>query len=243
MIVCAYSENIFGDKSEEVHLWRRQWSRFGFDPVIYDESLCKNHPRYQDMVDRIRHYPTVNVRRYEDVCYLRWLGAAMTARLANPGELIVQADTDVLPFDLCPLDITSPFAVTPRPPATQPHVLVFDRGIVPCMVGLDQEGAEWVVDLICSNKCDQGDPYFIERPGDPVHMSDMRIFQWANKNLLRIAGPPLCVQFGDNDPKDPRINWSKAKAVHFSAGAVGQFRPGWDKTRAMRIEILARTQK
>jgi hypothetical protein len=97
-VVYTYSENLVGNEYEQeklLELWQESWRRRGWEPKIIGRAFAERHPRLSDFRARVRSFPTVNPRDYEDVCWLRWLAFAQVG-----GGLIV--DADVINYSLRP---------------------------------------------------------------------------------------------------------------------------------------------
>lgn len=217
--VFAYFENVgWGAKTSEIATWRTSWDHRGFEPVITSRADAARHPRHAEFVEKLRHLPTINIKAYEDACYLRWLAFDQLIRERDLSWALA-SDTDVFNYSLTPvtmLRFRRDFALSP--------VLVHDRGCVPCLVSANRDGSAKLIDIVFA--ADQGDPRFRE-PDGRVHMSDMRVFQeWSVDNCGELHAPAIhhCYQFGDEHPGNP-TNWRTSDCVHFSAGAVGQYAP------------------
>jgi hypothetical protein len=62
---------------ELLELWKKSWSRYGWEPVILGRDDAKESEWYQVILDNVKEFPTSNPRDYELSCFLRW--AAMEA--------------------------------------------------------------------------------------------------------------------------------------------------------------------
>lgn len=75
--VFTYFEEIPQRKSseekEQLEVWKRTWQAKGFKTVVLNESVARKHPKYAEVKQKIEQLPTVNDKRYEAACYLRWL--------------------------------------------------------------------------------------------------------------------------------------------------------------------------
>lgn len=76
------------------------WVRHGFDPIMATEDDAKQHPRYAELKAWAEAAPTVNDRRYEAACWLRWCAYSFCA----PAVFV---DYDVINYGLKPEQIPS----------------------------------------------------------------------------------------------------------------------------------------
>jgi hypothetical protein len=78
MIVYTYYDPIVPGGRSPAHsgvlrLWSESWRRKGWEPRVLGPRDAKKHPHHARFLRRMREYPTINPREYEDACYLRWL--------------------------------------------------------------------------------------------------------------------------------------------------------------------------
>ena len=100
MNVYCYYEPIEGpaglwDSSDQrrlIDVWRRSWSRQGWNPVVMDESWARRHPRFKEFKEKFWSLPTEYSNAYDGPCFMRY--AAMSA--AKGGLLV---DYDVMAYD------------------------------------------------------------------------------------------------------------------------------------------------
>lgn len=78
-----------------IDLWKRSWSKHGWNPVVLTEEDAKKHPRYAEFKKRFWEMPTPYGHDYEGGCFLRW--AAMAA--VGGGMLV---DYDVINYGFAP---------------------------------------------------------------------------------------------------------------------------------------------
>jgi hypothetical protein len=99
MTILTYHHNI-GNHSNQIllRLFAHVWGRMGHDVVILNWSHVLEHPKFGDFNSRIKSFPSVNHREFEDHCYLRWLAVSQfTAE--HPDKKFIFADYDVMPTD------------------------------------------------------------------------------------------------------------------------------------------------
>jgi hypothetical protein len=78
-----------------VDLWLRSWVRHGFEPIMAKPEDAARHPRHAVVKAWAEAAPTVNDRRFEMACWLRWCAYARHAPA-------VFADCDVIDFGCVP---------------------------------------------------------------------------------------------------------------------------------------------
>lgn len=165
MTITTFYEPIWGTNAREVNLlqlWIQVWQANGWEPVVVGLDLAITHPKYQQMEEKIKALPTVNDRKYERVCFLRWLA------FAQVGGLI--ADYDVFPR-------------VPYPPEAFEDKDVFVNGTQTCACGFisgTKEDLEKIVDTIIEYKPDQ-----LDVCGGRPHVSDMTIIIRKREELFK----------------------------------------------------------
>lgn len=95
MIVATY----YDVRSEfPAEMEKRWWDSFGtrgFTPVILDENDARKNPRFNEISGVIDSLPTVNSKRFERACWLRWLAYETVA----PAFFV---DFDIINFGFSP---------------------------------------------------------------------------------------------------------------------------------------------
>jgi len=61
---------------ELIYLWKKSWTKQGWNPIIFNLEDCKRHPLYNEIYKICEQRPTVNGKKFEMYCYLRWLSMA-----------------------------------------------------------------------------------------------------------------------------------------------------------------------
>ena len=86
------------DQDRILKLWKDSFDRFGFETKILTEEDSMRHPRYAELLELVRHFPSICQRDYENCCWLRWLAYEQNAPA-------IFTDWDVINFGLRPEDI------------------------------------------------------------------------------------------------------------------------------------------
>lgn len=116
-----------------IERWANSWAKAGYDPVVLNRSHAEQHPRYSELLQIFKAYPTINPSEYELACYLRWL-----ALDAVGGGLM--SDYDVMNVSLFPSEIG------------KAEVLFHERRRVPCLVQASDAGAKKIVEHLTNTK-------------------------------------------------------------------------------------------
>jgi hypothetical protein len=112
--------------------------------------------------------PTVNDRRYENACYLRWVAMAYIGGLMT--------DMDVI-------------NISYKPPCNYiKKILVYNKNYIPCMVSGSKESYEEVIDWMLEWNSSP-----VYRMHGLFHVSDMYLFSF-HKPLI---GYPLCEEYNN----------------------------------------------
>lgn len=94
MIAATYYDPVLDDQDILVDAWVESWNRAGWRTMLLGPDNAKDHPVYQAYQKVVKSYPTINDRRYENACWLRWLAYAdLAERMDVP---IVATDYDVI---------------------------------------------------------------------------------------------------------------------------------------------------
>lgn len=94
-VACYFDDPRYDYPDRLVTEWRESWSDHGFETAILTEEDARRHPKFQEIDDLVATIPTVNQRRYERACWLRWLAFQLHAPA-------VCTDYDVINFGLRP---------------------------------------------------------------------------------------------------------------------------------------------
>jgi len=92
------------DYQKIIDLWKKSWSFYGWNPIIYGIDECKKHAQYDVIYKFCEKLPTVNPKKYEMFCYLRWL------YMANVGGWY--SDVDMINYGFTPIDYKNKIVTT-----------------------------------------------------------------------------------------------------------------------------------
>lgn len=65
--------NDFSLDSKMVKIWKRNWYKNGWLPIVLSREKSKTHPFYKIYMNRFAQLPSVNPVEYEQTCYERWI--------------------------------------------------------------------------------------------------------------------------------------------------------------------------
>jgi len=180
-----------------IECWRESWEANGFTPRVMTEADARANPRFTEIEATCKALPTVNDRRFEMSCWLRWLAFQQVA----PG---VFTDYDVINFSLRPEDVPTGNVVCLESPAS------------PCCIYATREGLAGFLDAFkLGNQC----ATLID---GRQHTSDLMVFQaWhkgppiALSKLVTHAGHlhSQCVHFPNGLVKNKWLYEHRWKAV------------------------------
>jgi len=74
----SHIPGLYDERSQRalIDIWRRSWLKAGWSPIVLDESVARQHPRYQFFKDRYWSLPAEYGNDYCGACFFRWLGVA-----------------------------------------------------------------------------------------------------------------------------------------------------------------------
>lgn len=81
-----------------IDLWKMNWKRRGFEPVVLGREDAMKHPFYEDSIALISDLPSVNPKGYDLACYLRWLAVG-----AREETFVLMSDYDVMNYTFEPV--------------------------------------------------------------------------------------------------------------------------------------------
>lgn len=155
--------------TELVQIWRRNWMQKGFRAIVTGRDMARRHPKFGDFQKKIASFPTINDRRYEEACYLRWLAMEVMLDITTGRGLM--SDYDVFNQSFTKDHLGSA------------DVICHETTRVPCLVEATPKGARQIIDFIMSRA-----------PGHEIgHYSDMYAFKesdWPISNHCVELGTP-----------------------------------------------------
>jgi len=95
---------IHQDQKTLIEIWKKSWRYYGWNPIIYGINECKLSEDYQSVYDACKKLPTVNIKKYELYCFLRWL------YMGEVGGWY--ADTDMINYGFTPMECREKTATT-----------------------------------------------------------------------------------------------------------------------------------
>jgi hypothetical protein len=176
MTIFTYHENIpTWNHRVLVQHWKQSWRKAGHRPIIMGREMARRHPMFGDFITKIRTFPTINDRHYEEACYIRWL--AFEVMIDATDGRAVMADYDVFPNGFNDSHLGTE------------DVICHELTKVPCMVEATKKGAREIVEWIMSREPDHS----------IGHYSDMIAFK-ENKEWP-ITG--YCLELGEKRGQIP----------------------------------------
>ena len=149
-----------------VDLWRDSWSANGWEPIVLDESSVQIDEEVAKMLLAYRALPSINRKKLDYYCYVRWLAVAQ----AGGGFM---CDYDVVNYNF-----------RPRPVG---NLALYERS-VPCLVSGSAVEYERVARLFAAYVVAPDD-----RLQGKLHVSDMMI---VTKNTWMFEQAEGCAEFG-----------------------------------------------
>lgn len=205
------------EQKKQIGLWKEAWSSRGWNPVVLGPLDVMKHPKYAEYRKAFEAFPTVNPKKYELLCFLRWLALDYVG-----GGLMV--DYDVIPGRLVPSDITDIRSETSKITVLQGK----SDGSSAIPSALHAKGAsmkQWIKTLV-GYKPDEKD---VE--GTRTHVSDQGVLNRTLQSGAEwIVVNPTVREVGEE-------GWKGSALVHFPNCAVSKYRPGATKSLLM-MEFL-----
>ena len=177
-------------------LWRENWAKAGFEPVVLNEYVARQHPYFEEFDAAVSKFPTVNPVAYEKACFHRWLALAQVGGGTMADYDCWNRSCTVEDAEAIDLDFTT----------------FYQRGangvLVPCLVSAGAEDCLWLCEKFASYV-----PTELDVEGQRPHLSDQNCLQPIIKaNPGRFKCTPIVTGYGEE-------GWKDAKAVHFSNGS------------------------
>lgn len=102
-----------------IELWKKSWSFYGWSPKLLSLEDAKSHPLYQQLYDRCVDLPTLNNRKYELYCFLRWLAICQVGGW--------YADVDIMNYGFVPEDYGNKIVTCEKNPSIHGTVIHIPR--------------------------------------------------------------------------------------------------------------------
>ena len=204
------------EQKAQIELWKEAWKSRGWNPIVLTWLEARKHHLYESFENAVKLFPTVNPKKYELSCFLRWLALDQAG-----GGLM--SDYDCIPGRMMPRDLDEI-----RKESGVAHILQCnDQGTaVPACVYADRPALSKMIKHLMGYKPNAGD---IEHGA--AHVSDQSILTAAVKDGAKfLKTHKMVLGVGEADYKT-------AHAIHFANSACAKFSPGASKSRLM-LEYL-----
>jgi len=179
------------EQGRMIELWKRAWTRDGWDPVVLTPKEARGSPLYDNLLPKFQAMPTVNHKDYEMACWLRWIA------MSSLGGFMV--DYDVMPFGFRP-------DMLPKNEGAYVSVMA-DNNPCPCAVHGTAEQfentARLMGDLVVTDE---------HQHGGRAHFSDQSAIQ-ALSSILRPHIHDMCPEYNSR-------HWKVSALVHYCHGAT-----------------------
>lgn len=186
------------DDEKLVELWRSSWYRYGWQPVVLNLSWAEIHPLYDYMRTQAAVLPSINDKRFEWLCFARWLAYVMFL-FETPG-MAAAVDYDVINYGLTPSDT----------PTSGLHSLgspLHEKSSHGMGVVADFSGFSRIVGWLKTHEM----LTVYDNWEGKLHVSDWTIFKSHLRHFNSCLGHEIYV----NDP-----GWETSKLVHYGGGRV-----------------------
>lgn len=199
------------DQLAQIEIWKASWESRGWNPVVIGWLEAAKHPLYEKFLKKVESFPTINNKKYEVSCFLRWLALDQVG-----GGFMT--DYDVLPGRLMPRDI-----VELRKNSNFNVLQLNDGGLVPsCVYSTRKALKPWIKYILDYT------PSATDLESGMPHVSDQSVVRIAGlEGAAGVKGSAVVKEVGEED-------WIGAPAVHFATGACRKYKPGTSKTAIMR---------
>jgi hypothetical protein len=121
---------------ELVNLWKKSWSAYGWTPIVLDQSVAKNHPKFREYARIFASYPSKNQAVYELACYFRYIAMVIVG-----GGFM--SDIDVMNYGF-------------RYPKNWDWSFTTHQSFIPSLVSASKEEYQRVLDLMAYNATELG---------------------------------------------------------------------------------------
>lgn len=150
------------DQNELINIWKKSWIYYGWNPIIYGLKDCQECEGYDEYYKMCESYPTVNPKKYEMFCFLRWL------YMSKVGGWY--ADLDMINYGFYPLDCGDKIVTT--------------SNVLNCSsIHMSKNGYKNLVEKINSLKVTENDYYDYGEGKKVAHLSDIYVLSEHSKNV------------------------------------------------------------
>lgn len=203
------------EQKAQIELWKEAWKSRGWNPIVLTWIDARKHSLYEEFENAVKVFPTVNPKKYELSCFLRWLALEQAG-----GGLM--SDYDCVPGRLMPRDLEDV-----RSESGVMHVLQSNETTaVPACVYADRTALRKWIKYVMTYK-----PSSEDKENGSAHISDQSIVTVASaEKKTFVKKHKMVLEFGEPDYKT-------GYAIHFANSACSKFKPGNAKSRCM-LEYL-----
>lgn len=172
--------------------WSASWAKAGWYPVVLGLADAEAHPMYEEFVESVRRFPTINPADYELSCYKRWMAVA-----TKGGGFM--SDYDVVNYGFKGREPESDLCL---------YEQGYLGGVVPAVVGGTAAG--YLNACLCFALCDTEE--VTSEADNKPHTSDMVVMQKMSHRFFYTVSP-VVRQYGAE-------GWDEAELVHYSHGVT-----------------------
>lgn len=202
----------------QVDIWKNSWRSRGFKPVVLDLNTAMKHPDFKKLNAIFEKFPTVNAKKYELYCYLRWLalevvGGGMTS------------DYDVVNNGFTPDDLKE-FQ------SDENRITVFQASpdlscITPAAVYAPIPALKKFIAALAEYKVEESD-----KEGENPHISDQNILR-KHRDADWVSIQLLCKEYKEE-------GWDGVPMTHISTGSLVRERGDKIPKSTVMIEVMKR---
>jgi hypothetical protein len=179
------------DQKILIDLWKKSWSRYGWNPVIITLDDAKEHPLYYEFYKKIESFPTVCPKIYDMYCFLRWLSFAKYGGWMSA--------VSVMNYGFVPANFEDQVVTSHGYPFLVPTAAIH----------IPKHKIETIIDIIMNYTVNENDVIPVAGIDKP-HISDMIILN-RKLGLLNFIDVKLDV----SSSYKPEENWQKSSIVHY----------------------------
>jgi len=225
----TFYEPIDGDSKEAcehraecdkvLQMWKDSWYAHGWNPIVLGANDAREHPAYQQVMDKVHSMPSAHEEHYNDRCYQRWLA------LANVGGWY--ADPDMINYNFPPPDVWGQ-SISLCPGTACPSVIKMSK----------DEYDTFFINTILDYEWKDGDDFVhVNQNGDHV-VNDMLVLH--NRRVHRAFSFSMHVmgEYGRHSFHGVPVNDEEhASIVHYSGPYIGL--EGWQR----KSDIIASVKR
>ena len=229
------------DQLELIELWRKSWSKHGWNPIVLSENDAKQHPRYAEFKKQFWDRPTASTHNYTGGTYMRWAALAQAISEVGWGYM---SDYDTMCHGFNPQPIKNCITVFCQ----------MDYWIVPCLISGSIDSISRLLDYFVAWRLDSVD-IIVDQNRVIPHASDMtlmtRLYGSSGNEKTPIYGN--AIKNGANavtaasDRSKPGLiqtdfqcrtfqqeGWKTAVAVHYHTSRMLKFMPKYKFIETLR---------